>query len=80
MKTLRLLLWLRWRIGMNTSSRGGRWVAAIVVGLLALALSTLYLGGAVAAWKGARDLGAPALLITFGVVQVVIVWISLLTG
>jgi hypothetical protein len=79
-KTLRLLLWLRWRIGMNTSSRGGRWVAAIVVGLLALALSPLYLGGAVAAWKGARDLGAPALLITFGVVQVVIVWISLLTG
>lgn len=80
MRTVRLLLWLRWRIGMNTSSRRGRWVAAIVIGLLALALSPLYLGGGVAAWKAAHDTGASSLLITFGLVQIVILWISILTG
>jgi len=79
-RTLRLLLWLRWRLGMNMNSRQSRIVATIVVGLLALALSPLYLGGAVAAWRGASTLGASALLVTFGLVQIVILWISILTG
>ena len=80
MRTFRLLLWLRWRLGMNASTRRGRWVAVLVIGMLVLALAPLYLGGAIAAMSGARAYGATSLLVTFGTVQLIILWLSLLTG
>jgi hypothetical protein len=79
-RTFRLLLWLRWRLGMNASTRRGRWVAVLVIGMLVLALAPLYLGGAIAAMSGARAYGATSLLVTFGTVQLIILWLSLLTG
>ena len=80
MKTLRLLFWLRWRIGINSTSAKSRWVTAGVTALFALAMAPLYVGGAAMAFAYARDAGAPALLVVFGCVQFVILWVSLLTG
>lgn len=80
MNTLRLLFWLRWRIAMNTTTTRGRWAAIGLTALLALALSPLYVGGAVGAWLYASKVGAPALLVVFGVCQFAILWVSLLTG
>ncbi|MEQ1831914.1 MAG: hypothetical protein ABL977_02580 [Candidatus Eisenbacteria bacterium] len=80
MRTLRLLFWLRVRIGMNTTGLKGRWAAAGVTLLFALAMSPFYVGGAIAAHTYARGAGAPALLVVFGCVQLAILWVSLLTG
>ena len=80
MRTLRLLFWLRLRIGMNTTGLRGRWAAAAVTLLFALAMSPFYIGGAIAAHTYARGAGAPALLVVFGCVQLAIIWVSLLTG
>jgi len=79
-KTLRLLFWLRWRITMNTTSRRGRWAAAGITLLVALAMSPFYGGGALAAWAYVKHAGPPALLVVFGSCQFAILWVSLLTG
>ena len=80
MKTLRLLFWLRWRITMNTTSRRGRWAAAGITLLVALAMSPFYGGGAIAAWAYVKQAGPPGLLVVFGGCQFAILWVSLLTG
>lgn len=80
MRTLRLLFWLRWRIGINTTNFRSRWATAGVTALFALAMSPLYVGGAIAAHTYARGAGAPALLVVFGCVQLAVLWVSLLTG
>lgn len=80
MKTLRLLFWLRWRIAMNTTSRRGRWAAAAITAVLALAFAPLYLGAAVGCWLYASKSGANALVVVFGLSQLAIVWTSLLAG
>jgi hypothetical protein len=80
LNTLRLLFWLRWRIAMNTTTKRGRWAAIGVTVLLALAMSPLYVGGAIGAWAYTSHAGAPALLVVFGICQFAILWVSLLTG
>ena len=49
MRTLRLLFWLRWRIALNTTSKRGRWAVVAITTLFALALSPIYVGGAIGA-------------------------------
>ena len=80
MNIARLLFWLRWRIAMNTTTRRGRWAAIGITALLALAMSPLYVGGAIAAWAYAASAGAPGLVVVFGACQFTILWVSLLTG
>lgn len=80
MRSLRLLFWLRWRIGINTTNFRSRWATAGVTVLFALAMSPFYVAGAIAAHTYARGAGAPALLVVFGCVQLAILWVSLLTG
>ena len=80
MNTLRLLLWLRWRIGMNTTTKRGRWAALGITALLALVMSPLFVGGAFGAWAFTAHIGARALLVVFGLCQLIILWVSLLTG
>ena len=80
MRTLRLLFWLRWRIALNTTSKRGRWAVVAITTLFALALSPIYVGGAIGAHALAAREGAPALLVVFGICQFGIMWMSLLTG
>jgi hypothetical protein len=80
LKTLRLLLWLRWRLAMNTTTRRGRWAMAGITALLALVFAPIYLGAAAAAGIYASQRGADALLLVFGLCQFNIVWVSLLAG
>ena len=80
MRTLRLLFWLRWRIGLNTTSARSRWATAGVTLLFALLVSPLFVGGAAVSFSYALQAGPPALLVVFGSVQLVILWVSLLTG
>src|SRR5258706_8285 len=79
-RTLRLLFWLRWRIALNTTSKRGRWAVVAITTLFALALSPIYVGGAIGAHALAAREGAPALLVVFGICQFGIMWMSLLTG
>ena len=80
MKTLRLLLWLRWRIALNTTTTRGRWAAVGITALLALAMSPVYVGGAIGSYALGAKLGAPALPVVFGLCQLGVLWVSLLLG
>ena len=80
MKTLRLLVWLRWRIGLNTTTTRGRWAFAGITVLMALAMSPVYVGGAIGSFALGAKLGAQALPIVFGLCQVSVAWVSLLVG
>ena len=80
MRTLRLLIWLRWRIGLNTTTRRGRWAAIGISALLALAMAPIYVGGAIASYVLGAKLGPPALPVVFGLCQLGVMWVSLLTG
>src|SRR5262249_40663630 len=79
-RTLKLLLWLRWRLALNTTTTRGRWAAIAITVWFALAMAPIYLGGAVGALALAAKLGAPALIVVFGLCQFLILWVSLLTG
>jgi len=79
-KTLRLLVWLRWRIGLNTTTTRGRWAFAGITVLMALAMSPVYVGGAIGSFALGAKLGAQALPIVFGLCQVSVAWVSLLVG
>jgi hypothetical protein len=78
--TFRLLVWLRWRIGINTTSARGRWAAAGFSVLFALAMSPVYIGGAIGAYALAVKAGVQALPIVLGVCQLSVFWVSLLIG
>jgi len=80
LRTLRLLVWLRWRIGLNTTTTRGRWASAGISALLALAMSPIYVGGAIGSFALGAKLGAQALPIVFGVCQMGVMWVSLLIG
>lgn len=80
MSTLRLLLWLRWRIALNTTNAGSRWASAGLTLLFALAFSPLYVGGALGALALTRASGPTGLPVVFGLCHITIVWVSLLTG
>ena len=80
MRTLRLLIWLRWRVGINTTTTRGRWAAFGISTLFALAMAPLYVGGAIGSFAlGARE-GPRALPIVFGLCQLGVAWVSLLIG
>ncbi|MCC6651307.1 MAG: hypothetical protein IT348_09195 [Candidatus Eisenbacteria bacterium] len=80
MKTLRLLLWLRWRLFIGSGTAGTRW-AAVGIGLvLFLAFSPLWAGGAVLAWAGVHRHGSSAIAVTFGVCQLLWLWMGLVSG
>lgn len=80
MKTLRLLLWLRWRLFVGSGSAGARW-ASVGIGLVVfLAFSPLWAGGAVLAWAGVHRHGSSAIVVTFGVCQLLWLWMGLVSG
>lgn len=80
MSTFRILFWLRWRLALNTTTTRGRWAAMGITALLALGMSPIYAGGAVGAWTLVSSMGAHGLLLVFGLCQLAVVWVSLLTG
>ena len=80
MRAFRLLMWLRWRLAINATTRRGRWGMAALSVLLALAFSPLYIGAAMGAYHLGSRQGASALLLVFGAAQTGIVWVSLLAG
>ncbi|MFN8587320.1 MAG: hypothetical protein U0704_05920 [Candidatus Eisenbacteria bacterium] len=80
MKTLRLLLWLRWKLFLNSGTAKARWVSALVAVVLFVALSPFWAGGAALAYIGVDRAGAPAVLVTFAVCQFVWLWMGLVSG
>ena len=80
MKTLRLLVWLRWRIGINTTTTRGRWAAIGISALFALAMAPIYVGGAIGSFALGAKVGPAALPIVYGLCQVGVMWVSLLIG
>src|SRR5262249_45454705 len=77
LRTLRLLFWLRWRIGMNTTTARSRWAMVGLTAVIALALSPIYVGGAIGAYALAAKMGVAALPVVFGLCQVTVLWFSL---
>ena len=75
MRTLRLLVWLRWKLFLRSTSTGNRIAGAAFTLLLLLAFSPAWLGGAVAAYAGVRTAGAAVIPIAFGVCQ--LAWLSM---
>ncbi len=80
MKTLRLLLWLRWKLFLNSGSATQRWVSVAIAAGLFLAFSPLWAGGAVLAWFGVQKFGAPAITVTFGLCQILWLWMGVVSG
>lgn len=80
MKTLRLLLWLRWKLFVNSGSATKRWVAVVAALALFLAASPLWVGGAVLAWFGVHKYGAPAVVVTFALCQILWLWMGVVSG
>jgi ABC-2 type transport system permease protein len=79
-KTLRLLVWLRWKLFLRSTSTGNRLAGAAFTILLLLAFSPAWLGGAVAAYAGVRSAGAAVIPIAFGVCQVAWLSMGILSG
>lgn len=80
MKTLRLLLWLRWMTFLRTNAGSNRFTSILMPLLMLLAFTPIYIGGAVAAYKGVRTLGAPAVLVALGACQIAWIYFGLLFG
>lgn len=77
---LRPLLWLRWTLAWRTTNTRTR-IASIVLTLVLFALfSPIFVGGAVAAYHAVHRIGAPAVVIAFGLCQLVWLWMGLLSG
>lgn len=80
MRTLRLLLWLRWRLFLRSGTRSSRIGGALVTLLVLLAFSPGWLGGAIAAYAAVKRLGAPAIVVAYGVCQLMWVSLGILSG
>lgn len=80
MRTVRLLLWLRWRTLVNALGPRGRVVTLVGTAFLLLALAPVYLGGAMVAVAVAKRGGHDVLVPLFGIVQFAIGWFTLLSG
>lgn len=80
MRTVRLLLWLRWKLFLRSGSGSNRWAGAAMVALLAIAFSPAWLGGAIAAHEAVRGNGASAILVAFGACQLAWLSLGLLSG
>ena len=80
MKTLRLLLWLRWTLFLRANTVSNRIAAFALPALFALLFAPFYLGGAFLAYGGALKLGGPAVLVALGVCQLAWLYMGLLLG
>lgn len=80
MRTLRLLLWLRWMTFLRTNAGSNRFTSILMPLLMLLAFTPFYIGGAVAAYRGVRTLGAPAVLVALGACQIAWIYFGLLFG
>jgi hypothetical protein len=79
-KTLRLLLWLRWKLYTRASSVGNRVVTLLTSFILLAALSPLWIGGAVGAYRGVMSMGGRVMPIVFALTQIVWIWLGLVLG
>jgi len=75
MTTLRLLLWLRWKLFLRSTTTGNRVMGAVFTGLLLLVFSPAWFGGAMAAYVGVLRTGGAVIPIAFGICQ--LAWISM---
>lgn len=80
MKTLRLLLWLRWTLFLRTNTGSNRIMSMALPLLMALVFAPFYIGGAIAAWAGVRATGAPAVIVALGLCQLAWIYFGLLFG
>jgi hypothetical protein len=79
-RTLRLLLWLRLKLFVRATSRAGM-IGSVLLNLLLLAaFSPVWLGGAIGAWAGVREYGAPVIPIAFGLAQFSWIGLGILSG
>ena len=80
MTTLRLLLWLRWKTFLRSSSMGNRIAGVVLVLVTLLAFSPLWIAGAVGGWAGVSRHGTLALTVVFGACQIGWIWLELVWG
>jgi len=79
-KTLRLLLWLRWTMFLRTNAGRNRFTSILMPLLFAFIFAPFYVGGAFAAYEGVRTLGSPAAVVALGACQVAWIYFGLLFG
>jgi len=79
-RTLRLLLWLRWTTFLRATPVANRLGALALNALLALLFAPFWLGGAALAFGGVLRLGAPAVIVAFGACQFAWIYVGLLIG
>ncbi len=80
MTTLRLLLWLRWKLFLRSGTTGSRIGGAALTLLMLVAFSPAWLGGALAAYWGVLHEGVPAIVLAFGLCQLAWLSLGLLSG
>ncbi len=80
MRTLRLLLWLRWKLFLRSSSRGGMIAGLVMNVVLLMAFAPVWLLGAFAAYVGVGRYGADVIPVAFGVAQLMWVSLGILSG
>jgi len=79
-RTLRLLLWLRAKTFLRSTTPGNRIGGIVFVALTLLAFSPVWIAGALGAYVGVRREGALALPVIFGACQLGWIWLELLWG
>ena len=80
MKTLRLLVWLRWHLFLRANTISNRFASIALPALFALAFAPFYLGGAFVAYGGVVKLGAPVVLVALGACQLGWLYFGMLLG
>lgn len=80
MKTLRLLLWLRWKLFLRATTSGNRFATIALNVLFALVFSPFWVGGALGAYGGTLRYGAPVALVAYGLCQFGWLYLGVLSG
>lgn len=80
MKMLRLLVWLRWKLFLRSTTPGSRLGGALLTLLLLAMLAPAWFAGALAAHAAVKRQGAAALPLIYGVCQLAWVAYGLLSG
>jgi hypothetical protein len=79
-KMLRLLVWLRWKLFLRSTTPGSRLGGALLTLLLLAMLAPAWFAGALAAHAAVKRQGAAALPLIYGVCQLAWVAFGLLSG
>jgi ABC-2 type transport system permease protein len=79
-RTFQLLVWLRWKLFLRSTTTGNRVLGAVFTVLLLVAFSPAWLGGAVAAWLGVHRTGVTVLPLVYGIAQLAWLSLGLLSG